>query len=411
MTIQMTTLPNGLRIVTDRIDGVLTASVGIWVGVGTRHETHPINGVSHFLEHMAFKGTTTRTAIDIAEQVESVGAYLNAYTGREVTAYYARCLKDDVPLMVDILSDILQNSTFDADEFKREQGVILQEIGLYNDTPDEIVFDYFQEACFPNQPMGWPTLGTEEKIKAMTPDIVRQYMKDHYCLDRMVFSASGAVDHEVIVDLVSKSLTTLPSTLQRDEAPAVYHGSTFLLDKDLEQAHIIFGFESVPYSHKDYYPLTLYSMMMGGGLSSRLFQEIREKRGLVYTIQSSLATFKNAGLFYVYAGTGAEELQELVTVVQHELEKSVNGFSDHEINRARAQLKAGLLMGLESTSNRCERNANQMLMHGHLISAEDICAKLDRITNGDIMEAAKRVLETPRTITAYGPLDHLPKLL
>ncbi|MBX9705019.1 MAG: insulinase family protein, partial [Gammaproteobacteria bacterium] len=338
MTIQTTTLPSGLRIVTNTNNSVQTISCGAWFNVGTRHETKDINGIAHMLEHMAFKGTKRRTAVQIAEEIESVGGYLNAYTAREVTAYYARILKDDLPLAVDLLSDILQHSTFDKDEFVREQGVVLQEIGQTNDTPDDVVFDYFQETCYPDQPMGWPTLGTEDVIKALTPKQVSTYMSDHYSLSNMVFSAAGNVSHDAVVALCQRHFDTMPKDRSLIVKPSVYKGGEFRQEKELEQAHIILGFEGVPFSHPDYYAMMVYSTILGGGMSSRLFQEIREKRGLVYTVQSSTSSYRDSGIFQVYAGTGENEVAELIPVMCEELCKMSINVTDEEIKRAKTQI-------------------------------------------------------------------------
>ncbi|MDP3371806.1 MAG: pitrilysin family protein [Candidatus Paracaedibacteraceae bacterium] len=410
MTIQTTTLPSGLRIVTNTNNSVQTISCGAWFNVGTRHETKDINGIAHMLEHMAFKGTKRRTAVQIAEEIESVGGYLNAYTAREVTAYYARILKDDLPLAVDLLSDILQHSTFDKDEFVREQGVVLQEIGQTNDTPDDVVFDYFQETCYPDQPMGWPTLGTEDVIKALTPKQVSTYMSDHYSLSNMVFSAAGNVSHDAVVALCQRHFDTMPKDRPLIVKPSVYKGGEFRQEKELEQAHIILGFEGVPFSHPDYYAMMVYSTILGGGMSSRLFQEIREKRGLVYTVQSSTSSYRDSGIFQVYAGTGENEVAELIPVMCEELCKMSINVTDEEIKRAKTQIKAGLLMGMESTSNRCERQANQILIYGAPVSPESICAKIDAVAKTDLLNVAATIITKKPTLTALGPIKNLPGL-
>lgn len=410
MTIQITTLPSGLRVVTNSNNSVQTISCGAWFNVGTRHETKEINGIAHMLEHMAFKGTKRRNALQIAEEIESVGGYLNAYTSREVTAYYARILKDDLPLAVDLLSDILQHSTFDKDEFAREQGVVLQEIGQTNDTPDDIVFDYFQETCYPDQPMGWPTLGTEEVIKALTPEQISSYMHDHYSLSNMVFSAAGNVSHEAVVNLCQQHFNTMSKDKPLVVKPAAYKGGEFRQEKDLEQAHVILGFEGVPFYHDDYHAMMVYSTILGGGMSSRLFQEIREKRGLVYTIQSSSSSYRDSGVFQIYTGTGEKELAELIPVMCDELCKMTVDITDDEIKRAKTQIKAGLLMGLESTSNRCERQANQILIYGKPISAEEVCAHIDAVTKENLLNVASTIIAKKPTLTALGPIKYLPTL-
>ncbi len=410
MAIRITTLDNGLRVVTDSNDSVETISCGAWLNVGTRHETKEINGIAHMLEHMAFKGTKRRSAVQIAEEIESVGGYLNAYTAREVTAYYARCLKGDLSLAVDLVADILQHSTFDPVEFEREQGVILQEIGQSNDTPDDVVFDYFQETCYPDQPMGWPILGTEDVIRSLTPQNVNAYMQSHYSLHNMVFSAAGNVSHDTLVDLCKQHFTVMPRERALTVVPSRYAGGEFRQEKDLEQVHILLGFEGVPFKDDNYYAMLVYSTLLGGGMSSRLFQEIREKRGLVYTIQANTSSYRDSGIFQIYAGTGEKEVAELVPVMCDELKKTTLDLTDDEIKRAKAQLKAGLMMGLESTSNRCERIANQMLIYGKTLTSESVCQAIDAVDKSHLIKAANTLLKSPPSLTSLGPITHMPTL-
>ncbi len=407
MTIQSTVLPNGLRVVSDFIPSVETASLGVWLDVGTRNETKDINGIAHMLEHMAFKGTERRTALQIAEEIEAVGGYLNAYTGRETTAYYARILKEDAPLAVDILSDILQYSTFDAAEFEKEQSVIIQEIGQSNDTPDDIVFDYFQETCFPGHSMGWPTLGTVDVIQSLKPEIVKDYMKRHYGAKQMVFSAAGNIDHDDLVQRVSKGFTNLTPDCSHSLTPARYQGGDYRQDKELEQVHVLLGFEGVPYGHKDYYALSVLSTLLGGGMSSRLFQEIREKRGLVYTVYSYMSSYKDSGVFGIYAGTGEDEVKELFPVVCEQLKTLGSTLNETEINRAKAQLKASLMMGLESTSNRCERLANHVLIYGRPLSSTEIIKSINNVTKEDLKNLSDRLFKSPLTLTTLGPIKNV----
>lgn len=407
MAIQSTTLPNGLRVVSDFIPSVETASLGIWLDVGTRNETKDINGIAHMLEHMAFKGTMRRTALQIAEEIEAVGGYLNAYTGRETTAYYARTLKEDVLLAVDILSDILQYSTFDAAEFQKEQSVIIQEIGQSNDTPDDVVFDYFQETCFPGHSMGWPTLGTVDVIQSLKPETVKDYMKLHYGAKQMVFSAAGNIDHNALVQLVSQKFTNLTPDCAHTPTPARYQGGDYRQDKDLEQVHVLLGFEGVPYGHKDYYALSVLSTVLGGGMSSRLFQEIREKRGLVYTVYSYTSSYKDSGVFGIYAGTGEDEVKELFPVICEQLRTLGSTLNETEIHRAKAQLKASLMMGLESTSNRCERLANHILVYGRPLSSEEIIKSINNVTAEDIKNLSTKLFKSPLTLTTLGPIKNV----
>lgn len=407
MTVKISTLENGLRVVTDQILSVETATLGVWVDVGSRHESPEVNGISHVLEHVAFKGTEKRTALQIAEEIEAVGGFLNAYTSREITGYNARVLKEDIPLAVDILSDILQNSIFDETEFAREQSVILQEIGQTNDTPDDIVFDYFQETCFPNQPLGRPILGTADIVTSLTPDLVKKYMQDHYGAKQMVLAAAGNVDHDHFVDLAQKSFTKLPQDRSVDHPTADYQGGNFSQNKELEQVHVLLGFESVPYDHPDYYAASILSTILGGGMSSRLFQEIREKRGLVYTIYSFSSSYRDSGVFGVYAGTGPKQVAELLPVVCEELKRFSSTITPQEHDRAKAQLKAGLMMGLESTTARCEYLAQQMLIYGRPIPFTEMLEKINAVDQEEVSHLAQRLFSTKPALTTLGPVSEV----
>jgi len=401
---QVSTLPNGLRVVTDQMDGVETASLGVWVDVGTRNEPAEINGVAHLLEHMAFKGTKRRSARAIAEEIETVGGHLNAYTSREHTAYYARVLKDDVPLAVDILADILQFSVFDPEELERERTVILQEIGQALDTPDDVIFDHFQEQAFPDQGLGRSVLGQSEIIKRISSEEIAAYMRLHYAPSRMVLSAAGAVDHDRIVAMAGEAFGDMVGAPPNGPEPARYIGGGRREKKDLEQVHLVLGFPSVSYADPEYYVVSVLSTLLGGGMSSRLFQEIREKRGLVYTIYSFAAAYADGGLFGVYAGTGADEVKELIPVLCDELSRTASSLDEAEIARAKAQLKASLLMGLESSASRAEHQASQMLIFGRPITTREIVAKVDAVDRAAVATAARAIFSAAPTFSALGPI-------
>jgi predicted Zn-dependent peptidase len=408
--VSITTLPSGLTVLTERMDRVETVSFGAYIGAGTRHETAAENGVAHFLEHMAFKGTTTRSAVDIAEAIENVGGHINAYTSREQTAYYVKLLKEDLALGVDIIGDILCHSSFDADELERERGVILQEIGQANDTPDDIVFDHFQSAAYPAQPMGRPVLGTETIIRNMKREALPGFMGQHYTPENMVVAASGNLRHEQVVDLVAQHFADLPKAEQEEPMPADYTGGEFREMRELDQAHIVLGFSAPGYGEPDYYPAMLLSTLLGGGMSSRLFQEIREKRGLVYSIYSFTAPARDGGLFGIYAGTGESEAAELMPVTLEELAKVQQNVTAAELNRARAQLKAGLLMSLESTGSRCEQLARQWQIFGRLIPATETVGKIEAVTEAEIRAVAAKIFRTRPTLATLGPISRVPKL-
>ena len=410
MTVRITTLPSGLRVVTDHIPHVESAAVGVWVDVGARHEAAEVNGVAHLLEHMAFKGTEKRDARRIAEEIEAVGGSVNAYTSRENTAYYARVLKADVPLAVDILSDILQHSTFDETELARERAVIIQEIGQSFDTPEDLIFDQMQETLYPDQPLGRPILGTEELIKSIPRADIAGYMKRHYMAPAMVLAAAGNVDHAALVAQAESAFAELGQGLPATPAPARYAGGERYENRDFEQVHFTLGFDGVPYGDPDYYAVNVLSYLLGGGMSSRLFQEIREKRGLVYSIYSFTSPYRDGGNFGVYAGTGETEVEELVPVLCDELQKVTLAVDADELARTKAQMKAGLLMSLESTSSRCERLAQNMLIHGRAYSYQEIIDKIDAVDAAAVTAAARRVMRSKPTVAALGPVKRLERM-
>jgi predicted Zn-dependent peptidase len=407
MTTEITTLSNGLRVATDRIDTVDTVSLGLWVDVGTRHEAPEINGAAHFLEHMAFKGTERRSARAIAEEIEAVGGHLNAYTSRESTAYYAKVLKEDLPLALDILADILLHSSFDPTELERERTVILQEIGQANDTPDDIIFDYFQERAFPDQAMGRPVLGSPDIIRKLSREAVMGYLRDHYGAARMVLSAAGNLEHARVVDLAQKLLAEMPAERAVTSEPAQYVGGDRRQQRELEQLHLVIGFPGLPLGDPDYYAASVLSTAFGGGMSSRLFQEVREKRGLVYSIHSFAHGYRDGGLFGIYAGTGEEEAAELLPVLCEETARLAEGFAPAELARAKAQMKAGLLMSLESTGARCEQMAQHMLIHGTPFDPADMVRRIDAVDNAAIARVVAGWHSAPPTLTALGPIGRL----
>ncbi|HJU20582.1 MAG TPA: pitrilysin family protein [Stellaceae bacterium] len=404
MTVHLSRLSNGLRIATDRVETVDTVAVGLWVDVGTRHESAAVNGVAHCLEHMAFKGTERRSALAIAEEIEAVGGHLNAYTSRESTAYYAKVLKEDVALALDILADILQHSTFEPEELERERQVILQEIGQANDTPDDIVFDHFQECAYPDQAMGRPVLGRPEIIRRLSRDAVIAYLRDHYGAERMVLAASGNVAHERVVALAEDLLSGLPAHRAVTTEPARYTGGDRREERDLEQLHLVVGFPGLALDDPDYYAASVLSTAFGGGMSSRLFQEIRERRGLVYTVHSFVHGYRDTGLFGIYAGTGEDEAAELIPALCAETRRLDAGLMPVELGRAKAQMKAGLLMSLESTSARCEQLAQHLLIHGTPFDPVEIVRRIEAVDAAAIGRVVARWRSAPPTLVALGPL-------
>ena len=408
--LKISTLKNGLRIVTQNMPGLETVSMGIWNFVGGRDELENVNGVAHLLEHMAFKGTNTRTALQIAETIENVGGDINAYTSKEITAYYVKLIAEDLQLGVDILTDILQNSSFSEDELNRERGVILQEIGMYLDTPDDMIFDYWQEKAYPDQPMGRSILGKSDIIKNITRDQVKDFMMSHYNPRKMVISAAGKIDHENFVERVTKSCINLPTGNTDNRQIAKYVSGEYREEKKLEQIHLLLGFEGMDYHHEDYYSMLVYSSLLGGGMSSRLFQEIREKRGLVYGISSFSSSYTDTGVFGIYAGTGENQIEELIPVLCDELKNSPNSISDNEINRGKAQLKASLMMGRESAFRRCESAARQLLVFNRIIDPSETVKLINAVSKKTVENIAKKIVNGPITISSIGPIKKLENL-
>ena len=407
MTVNITTLDNGLRIVSETMNHVETVSVGAWVGVGARNETPDLNGVSHLLEHMVFKGTTQRDARMIAEEIEAVGGHMNAYTTREQTAYYAKLLKEDLGLAIDMVSDLVQNATLAEEELERERAVVIQEIHQSHDTPDDIVFDFFQESAFPDQALGRPVLGTVDGIGAMSQGAVCDYLKSNYTAPATVVAAAGNLDHDALVDQVANHFTGLRRNATPHVEAARYQGGEHRTERDLEQVHVLLGFEGLSYEDPDYYAAAVLSTLFGGGMSSRLFQEVREARGLVYSVYSFLSSYNDGGLFGIYAGTGPEEVAELMPVVADEINKVRTHVTEDEVARARAQMKSSVLMSLESTSSRSEQMARQMLLFDRVIPTEEIVADVEAVDVAQVLNVADRLFSSAPTVTAIGPLQHL----
>ena len=412
MSIESTTLSNGLRVVTHRMAHLETTSLGMWVNTGARSELPHEHGVAHMLEHMAFKGTATRSAQQIAEEIEAVGGGLNALTSFETTDYFARVLKENVPLALDILADILQNPAFAEEDFAREKEVILQEIASVQDAPDDLVFELAQEAAFPGQPLGRTILGTPTSVRTMSRDDLIAYRAAAYSTPRMVLGAAGATDHDAIVASAEKLFADLPTSGERPVEPAQFGGGHRSLSRRFEQSHIVIGFEAPSFRADNYFTALVYSVLLGGGMSSRLFQEARERRGLCYDIHAFAWGFSDTGLFGVHAATGPGQVEELVRVTMGELYKvATDGPDDGEMGRAKAQLKASLLMSLESSEARASQIARDTLLFGRPLTTAELIDRIEAVSAAHVAALGARFLTNGQPVTAsVGPKGVSDKL-
>ena len=408
--LKITKLDNGVTVVTEAMPGVATATLGVWVGAGSRHERADEGGLSHLIEHMAFKGTKTRSARRIAEDIENVGGDINAATSAEGTSYTARVLGEDAGVALDVIGDILTDSVFDAGELAREKSVILQEYAAIEDTPDDVVYEAFTEAAFPDQPMGRPIIGTPETINSFDRNAIEAYIAREYTPDRIVLAAAGAIGHDRIVESAERYFGAMKPMQPPEAVPGVYGGGEKRLPKKLEQANLVIGLPGLSFRDENYYALHMFAQVLGGGLTSRLWHEVRETRGLAYEIQSFHWSFYDCGLFGIGAGTSGGDLAELVDVT---LEATIRAAADAdtvEVARAKAQLKVALLSALETPGGRIERNARQILAWGRVIPASEVIAKVDAVTVDDVRAAGKRLLAGAPTLAAIGPIKKLPGL-
>ncbi len=403
----MSTLPSGLRVVTDHVPDTQSVAVGIWVAVGTRNEDMEHNGAAHMVEHMLFKGTPTRNTKQIAEMVENVGGHINAYTGREMTSYHIHLLKNDLPMALEILADMYQNATLPQDEIERERGVILQEIGMGNDTPDELVFDHYYETAYPGQSLGAPILGKQHHIEGMTRDALTGYIKKFYTPARTVISVAGDIEHDIFTAQAEKLFGNLPKDAAIPDVKAAYGGGDHRLAKDLEQTHIILGFQGLKRTDERYYVATALSTLLGGGMSSRLFQEVREKRGLVYSIYSYHSGYRDSGQFAIYAGTGPDDLRELVPVVCDEVLKVMQDVTDEEVERAKAQIRSNLVIGRESLMTRADQHARYLVYRDQTFDLSELMKIIDAVDASAVKKLAQQIFSGKPTVAALGDLSSL----
>ena len=360
------------------------------------------------VEHMAFKGTRRRSARAIAEEIESVGGHLNAYTAREFTAFHATVLAGDEGLALDIVADILQHAVLDAEELERERAVILREIGQSTDTPEDVVFDRFQECAYPDQPVGRPTLGTPQRVEAIGRGALVEYIARFYTAGRIVVAAAGKLDHEDFVSRVEDAFGGLGAEAASAPEPAVYAGGDSRAVRALEQLHLVLGLEGIAHRDPDFYAMAVFSAALGGGLLLRLFQDVREERGLVYSIYSFTSSYVDGGLFGIYAGTGAESASEVVERICVNLKAMAEEVGEAELVRARAQLKAGILMSLESTAARAEQIARHMLIFGRVLPTPEITGAVDAVDRDAVMRVSDRLRAGRPTVATLGPEASIP---
>lgn len=412
---QKTVMPNGIRIVTEFVPGVRSATIGCWLGVGSREETPSQLGYAHVAEHMMFKGTATRTARDIAETMDATGGHLNAFTSKEITAYYARVLDEHVPLALELLADMLLNSRFDAEELARERQVILEEIMLIEDSPEDFVHDAFDEALFGTHPLARSVLGNRESVARCTREALLRFVKTHYNPHNVVIAAAGNVQHDAFVAQVAP----LFAPLQADEPPRTngaarhaYEPRRTFIHKDTEQVHLCVGAPGLRRGHPDRFALMLLDAVLGGGMSSRLFQELRETRGLVYATYSYTASYRDTGVFGVYAGTGPHRTEEVLDLINAQLDELYRGrITKAELARAREQLKGSTMLGLENTSARMSRLATAELWGEPYLSPEQLIEHVEAVTLADVQRVAAKLLAPEKlTTVALGPVsDQTPQ--
>ena len=403
MAPRVTTLVNGIRVVTDSMPHLATTSLGVWVAAGSRDEREDENGLSHFLEHMAFKGTTTRSPRDIAEEIEALGGELNAATGHESTAYYARVLSGDEKAALDILGDILMAPKFDAEEFVREREVILQEIASIQDSPDDVTFDGLHETAFPDQPLGRPIIGTSDRLARYRPEHLKAFLARHYNSENIVISAAGGVDHDGFVRHAEALFGGLPQGTVSSGPAARYVGGTVASNRAFEQAHVAIGLPGPAYGDDDFFVAQVFAGIFGGGMSSRLFQEVREKRGLCYSIYASIWSLRDTGMTYLHAATAPELMDQLTGVIAHEFNEMRRGVpSEAEVQRAKAQLKVGLVSALESSAARAEQMARHLIGFGRLFSADELIERVEQVTREDVLNYAQSIGRGQATVSVTG---------
>jgi predicted Zn-dependent peptidase len=410
-TIHREGLANGLTILTEQMDHIRSVSMGIWLKAGSRNEEAEVNGISHFVEHMVFKGTTHRTAEDIAREVDSIGGNMDAFTGKETVCFNIKVLDEHLPIAVDVLSDMVLHPVFDANEIVRERGVIVEEIKMDEDNPDSLVHEIFTQNFFKNHPLGRPILGTKETVRKFDHAAIRNYYQNKFVPENMVISAAGHVEHEVFVDLLRKEFEALPrGTNGAVDCPPKINSRIVLRNKKaLEQVQLCIGVPSYRVNHERRFVAYVLNTLLGGGMSSRLFQNVREKQGLVYSIFSELNPYKDTGCLAVYAGTSRESAPKVVQSVMREFREIKAGkLGDDEVKRAKDQLKGSLMLSLESSTARMSNLARQELYHDHFMGMDEIIARVQEVTQDDVVQAANEMFQQESiAVTVLGNLNGL----
>ncbi|MBB5323623.1 putative Zn-dependent peptidase [Anoxybacillus tepidamans] len=406
------TCQNGVRIVLEQIPTVRSVAIGIWIGTGSRNEHEQNNGISHFLEHMFFKGTKTRTAREIAEAFDSIGGQVNAFTSKEYTCYYAKVLDEHAKFALDMLADMFFNSTFVEEELQKERNVVLEEIKMYEDTPDDIVHDLLSKACYATHPLGYPILGTEETLCTFTGDSLREYMANYYTPDRVVISVAGNVKDSFIKEIEAYFGSFTAKQRTENGVAPVFHLQKLARQKDTEQAHLCIGFNGLPVGHPDIYSLIILNNILGGSMSSRLFQEVREQRGLAYSVFSYHSSYQDGGLLAIYGGTGSNQLDLLFETIQETICKlKENGITAKELQNSKEQMKGSLMLSLESTNSRMSRNGKNELLLGRHRSLDEIIEEINNVKVEKVNELAQQIFSTDYALALISPSGQLPSKL
>ncbi|MDQ7819932.1 MAG: pitrilysin family protein [Armatimonadota bacterium] len=405
-SVALSTLPNGMRVLTERIPHVRTVAAGIWVGVGSRHEPPEHHGISHFLEHLFFKGTAARTALEIAQAVDEIGGQMNAFTDREQTVFYIKVLSAHLDRALEVYADMLLRATLAPESIERERQVITEEIKSYEDSPDELVQDLFAQTVWNSHPLGRPVIGTLATVGRLQRDDFLTHIARHYRPDNVLLAAAGDLDHEQVVRAAERHFGGWEGTARRtDQPPPRAEAAVAVRSKETEQVHLCLGSQGLAQADDGRYVLAVLDHLLGGGMSSRLFQEIREKRGLVYSIASYAAAYRDGGLFVIYAGMSPGAGPEVVRLVLEELDRvRTDPVPDAELRRAKESLKGSLMLGLESTGSRMSMLARSLIYHGRVVSLDELLARIDAVTSEDVQRMAQRLLRPEGlSLAAIGP--------